>query len=200
MRRRLSHLSSREHHGTPLSTAPSPGVFLAALSQRTSKLRLGPLVYLLPAYEPLPLIEEIAMLDHLSKGRSEFGVGRGASPYEMAFFGAAADDMQPMYPEAFDIIRTALATGSLHHEGQYWRYHNIDLSIAPLQKPCPQMWVVVNSGFAVVGSAETVRDTLERQVEISGANFIGGNSLAICHLKRDRDPFGSLRNSDAGAS
>lgn len=58
------HMS--EHHGTPLSTTPSPSVFLAALSQRTTRLRFGPLVFLLPGYNPLRLIEEIGMLDNLS--------------------------------------------------------------------------------------------------------------------------------------
>src|ERR1019366_7945609 len=50
-----------EHHGTPLGMAPSPGIFLAAVAQRTKRLRLGPLVYILPLYNPLRLIDEIAM-------------------------------------------------------------------------------------------------------------------------------------------
>src|SRR5687767_6138477 len=57
-----------EHHGTPLGLAPSPGVFMAAVSQRSSRLRFGPLVYSLPLYHPIRLIEEICMLDHLSGG------------------------------------------------------------------------------------------------------------------------------------
>src|SRR5919202_1710705 len=52
-----------EHHQTPLGMAPSPGLFLAAAAQRTRRIRLGPLVYLLPLYEPLRLIEEVCMLD-----------------------------------------------------------------------------------------------------------------------------------------
>lgn len=52
-----------EHHGTPLGCAASPGLFLAALAQRTSRLRFGPMVYLLPFYHPLRLIEEVCMLD-----------------------------------------------------------------------------------------------------------------------------------------
>src|SRR5262245_2405902 len=55
-----------EHHGTPLGLAPSPGLFMAALAQRTKRLRFGPLVYLLPLHDPLRLIEEICMLDHMS--------------------------------------------------------------------------------------------------------------------------------------
>ena len=64
-----------EHH-TPAvhSLAPSQNVFLAAASQRTSKLKLAPCVYVLPLHHPLRLIEEISMLDHLSEGRLEIGI------------------------------------------------------------------------------------------------------------------------------
>ena len=55
-----------EHHATPLGYAPSPGVFLSAVAQRTRRLRFGPMVYLLPLYHPLRLIEEICMLDQMS--------------------------------------------------------------------------------------------------------------------------------------
>src|SRR5262245_4827841 len=55
-----------EHHATPLGLAASPGVFLAAVAQRTARLRFGPLVYTLPLYHPLRLIEEICMLDQMS--------------------------------------------------------------------------------------------------------------------------------------
>src|SRR5213083_2280622 len=74
-----------EHHATPLGMAPSPSVFLAAAAQRTRRIRLGPLVYLLPLYSPLRLIGEICMLDHLSYGRLEVGVGRGVSPFELKY-------------------------------------------------------------------------------------------------------------------
>ncbi|MDP3768763.1 MAG: LLM class flavin-dependent oxidoreductase, partial [Dehalococcoidia bacterium] len=64
-----------EHHGTPLSTAPSPNLFLMAVAQRTRQLRFGPMVYLLPMYHPIRLIEEICILDQISGGRLELGVG-----------------------------------------------------------------------------------------------------------------------------
>jgi alkanesulfonate monooxygenase SsuD/methylene tetrahydromethanopterin reductase-like flavin-dependent oxidoreductase (luciferase family) len=73
-----------EHHATPLGLAPVPGIFLAAATQRTRRIRLGPCVYCLPLYDPLRLIEEVCMLDQLSHGRFDFGVGRGIVPYEMA--------------------------------------------------------------------------------------------------------------------
>ena len=74
-----------EHHATPLNMVPVPGVYLSALARATKRMRLGPLVYLLPLYSPLRLVEEICMLDHLSHGRLEVGVGRGVSPYELGF-------------------------------------------------------------------------------------------------------------------
>src|SRR5262249_45678032 len=61
-------------HATPLRMAPSPALSLPAAAQRTRRIRLGPLVYLLPLYNPLRLIEEICMLDHLSDGRLELGI------------------------------------------------------------------------------------------------------------------------------
>ena len=76
-----------EHHSTPLGMAPSPNVFLAALAQRTRRLRFGPMVFVVPLYHPLRLISEICMLDQMSGGRLELSFGRGASPIELAYFG-----------------------------------------------------------------------------------------------------------------
>src|SRR5262249_27819422 len=71
-----------EHHATPLSMTPSPSVFLAAAARETRRIRPGTLLYLLPLYHPLRLLEELCMLDHLSGGRLDIGVGRGISPME----------------------------------------------------------------------------------------------------------------------
>src|ERR1022692_1909411 len=86
-----------EHHATPLGCAPSPSVFLAAVAQRTRRLRFGPLVYTLPLYHPLRLIDEICMLDQMSGGRLELGVGRGISPFELGYFGLESATAQAMY-------------------------------------------------------------------------------------------------------
>src|SRR5260370_23290505 len=75
-----------EHHGTPLGSAPSPGLFLAAVAQRTTRLRFGPLAYPLGLYHPLRLIEEICMLDVMSGGRLEPRALPRASPYQPPFF------------------------------------------------------------------------------------------------------------------
>src|SRR5271166_6936746 len=86
-----------EHHSTPLGMAPSPSVFLAAVAQRTRRLRFGPMVYALPLHHPLRLIEEICMLDQMSGGRLDLGFGRGASPIELAYYGQAPERAEEVY-------------------------------------------------------------------------------------------------------
>ena len=132
---RTYHLA--EHHSTPLGMGPSPGVFLAAVAQATTQIRLGPLVYLLPLYEPLRLIEEICMLDHLSDGRFEVGVGRGVSPIELGFFGVDADRANEIANESLAIIKMGLQNDRLDFQGKYYQYDNVPLSIAPLQAEIP---------------------------------------------------------------
>ena len=131
-----------EHHGTPLSVSPSPSVFLAALSQRTRRLRFGPLVYPLPLYHPLRLAEEICMLDQLSGGRFELGVGRGASPYELAFMGMNAAEAQPRFDEALELLLLALRSqGSrIRFDGAFYQAHDVPVTMAPQQAPHPPLW------------------------------------------------------------
>src|SRR5215211_6292996 len=79
-----------------------------AVIQRTHRLRLGPLVYLLPLYNPLRLVQEICMLDNMNRGRLEVGVGRGVSPYELAFYSVTPQESRAMFREALEILVTGL--------------------------------------------------------------------------------------------
>lgn len=129
-----------EHHGTPLGGAPSPNVFLGAVAARTRRLRLGPLVSLLPLYDPLRLLEEICMLDQLSQGRLELGVGRGVSPDELALFGVDAAVSKAMFEEALRVILMGLETGRVDFEGAFYRYHDVRIPLRPRQQPYPPLW------------------------------------------------------------
>jgi alkanesulfonate monooxygenase SsuD/methylene tetrahydromethanopterin reductase-like flavin-dependent oxidoreductase (luciferase family) len=129
-----------EHHSTPLGSAPNPSVFLAALSQRTSTMRLGSMVHVLPAHEPLRLFEEICMLDHLSNGRLEIGVGRGASPYEIGLFGVASQEARDLFEESLAVIQQGLKHDVLSHRGHFHRYYDVPLTMRPLQPGGPPMW------------------------------------------------------------
>lgn len=136
----ISHYHVTEHHGTPLSVCPSPNLFLAALSQRTTTLRMGALVHVLPSYEPLRLAEEIAILDQLSGGRLDVGVGSGVSPYELAYFGVEAGEARARYAETLTAVTGALTTGRLTHRGTLLRDYDVELSVGPVQRPHPPLW------------------------------------------------------------
>ncbi len=138
---RTYHMS--EHHSTPLSLTPSPGVFLAAVAQRTRRLRLGPLVYVLPAHHPLRLAEEICMLDHLSQGRLDVGIGRGASAHELQYFGVDPDHAPAMYVEAYNIIRQALTQPQVSFKGRHYNFENVPIEMKPAQLPHPPFWYAV---------------------------------------------------------
>src|ERR1700728_1932640 len=118
-------LQIAEHHATPLNMVPVPGVYLGALARATKRMRLGPLVYLLPLYSPLRLIEEICMLDHLSQGRLEVGVGRGVSPFELKFHKVEHDESRDIFVDAYQCISAGLTADSLNYNGKYFAYENV---------------------------------------------------------------------------
>src|SRR4029450_189993 len=111
-----------EHHSTPLGMAPSPSVFLAAAAQRTIRLRFGPLVWPMPLHHPLRLIEEICMLDQLSRGRPELGFGRGAAPIELEYYGVDPQDAQEIYAEAVELVLKGLTHKVLDFEGRRFSF------------------------------------------------------------------------------
>src|SRR6202790_5587916 len=157
-----------EHHGTPHGMAASPNLFLSAVAQRTKRLRLGPLVMLLNLYHPLRAFEEICMLDQLSGGRLDLGIGRGA-PVELSFFGVSAEETQDRYSEAAEIVLKAMATNRLTHSGRYFSMHDVPITLSPIQKPYPPLWygtmkpetarwAAANSiNIACVGKSTTIR-------------------------------------------
>jgi alkanesulfonate monooxygenase SsuD/methylene tetrahydromethanopterin reductase-like flavin-dependent oxidoreductase (luciferase family) len=143
-----------EHHATPLGMAPSPSVFLAAAAQRTRRIRLGPLVFLLPLYSPLRLIGEICMLDHLSGGRLEVGVGRGVSPYEVGYHGLDPASTRPVFQEALEVIVKGLTSARLTHRGEHYRYDDVPMELAPLQRPYPPLWYATSNLESVEWAAK----------------------------------------------
>ena len=128
-----------EHHATPLGMAPSPSVLHSAIAQRTKRILFGPMVYTLNLYHPLRLAEEICMLDHMSRGRFQLGVGRGISPFELAYFGTDPKLAQEMYVEAFQVIMQALKGGRLTHAGKHYQYRDVPIQLTPKQLPHPPL-------------------------------------------------------------
>jgi alkanesulfonate monooxygenase SsuD/methylene tetrahydromethanopterin reductase-like flavin-dependent oxidoreductase (luciferase family) len=129
-----------EHHATPLNLVPVPGIWLGALARATSRMRLGPLVYLLPLYSPLRLAEEICILDNLSNGRLEVGVGRGVSPFELGYHKVAHADSREIFVDAYACLVAALTQDPFSYSGKHYAYANVPMALRPLQQPHPPFW------------------------------------------------------------
>jgi alkanesulfonate monooxygenase SsuD/methylene tetrahydromethanopterin reductase-like flavin-dependent oxidoreductase (luciferase family) len=125
-----------EHHGTPLSIDGSPGALLAAIFQRTRHLRAGALTFCLPWYHPYRFYSEVCMLDHLSYGRLELGVGRGVSPIESRIFGLdTIDQSRERYRATLDTFFAACASPVMKIGAV-----EAELHVKPYQKPYPPLW------------------------------------------------------------
>ena len=147
-----------EHHTPAIhSLAPSQNVFLASVAQRTSRLRFGPCVYVLPLHHPLRLIEEISMLDHLSGGRLEIGVGRGGV-MEAFFWGQEADPEVNFarYQETLAILREGLAHDELTFSGRFHSFEKLPMYLRPLQQPYPPLWYMRNPVTAAMEGMHTI--------------------------------------------
>jgi alkanesulfonate monooxygenase SsuD/methylene tetrahydromethanopterin reductase-like flavin-dependent oxidoreductase (luciferase family) len=154
-----------EHHATPLGIAASPSVYLAAVAQRTRQLKFGPLVYTLPLYHPLRLIEEICMLDQMSGGRFQLGVGRGISPIETACFAVDPEERQARFQEILQIVLQGLTGPAVNFEGRFFTFKNVPMELAPLQTPHPPLW----RGIATPDSAERAARAADNMVSLSTA-------------------------------
>jgi alkanesulfonate monooxygenase SsuD/methylene tetrahydromethanopterin reductase-like flavin-dependent oxidoreductase (luciferase family) len=147
-----------EHHTPAIhSLAPSQNVFLASVAQRSSRLRFGPCVYVLPLHHPLRLIEEISMLDNLSNGRLEIGVGRGGV-MEAYFWGQEADSETNFarYLETLAILREGLSHDQLTYAGRFHSFDALPMYLRPLQKPYPPLWYMRNAVTAAMEGMHTI--------------------------------------------
>ena len=171
----FTRFHTTEHHGTPLSVAPSPSLFFAAMAQRTRRLRFGPLVYTLPLYNPLRLAEEIAMLDQMSGGRLELGVGRGVSPHELRFHGLDPAESQARYEESLRLILLVLRSAGqeVSFQGRYYSADAVPIILAPVQLPHPPLWYGIAKLEALPWLAQ------------HGVNLVSSNAAAAMRMITD---------------
>jgi alkanesulfonate monooxygenase SsuD/methylene tetrahydromethanopterin reductase-like flavin-dependent oxidoreductase (luciferase family) len=127
-----------EHHGSGLCLAPSQEIFIGAASQVTKTIRLGPMVKLLPLHHPVQIIEDMCVADQITGGRLDFGVGRGVSPIEHAWFGSRWTDSRERFEDTLGIICNAFATGEISSAGSvYHDFPTIPLATKPFQDSIP---------------------------------------------------------------
>jgi len=189
-----------EHHCTPLNLVPVPGVFLGAVANATTSIRLGPMVYLLPLYSPLCLVEEICLLDQLSHGRLELGVGRGVSPFELNFHSVDPATSREVFQEALDAVTYGLTHDVLNHQSEHYNYADAPIELTPVQRPHPPIWYPSSNpkssawsgengfNFLSLGSMELAGDCIvaykeayKKRGDPSGPplNFPGGTAIGV---------------------
>jgi alkanesulfonate monooxygenase SsuD/methylene tetrahydromethanopterin reductase-like flavin-dependent oxidoreductase (luciferase family) len=144
-----------EHHFTAYNLTPSPNLMLAALAQRTTRMRIGTMCNVLPFTQPLRVAEEFAMLDAISNGRIEAGLGRGADEQEFVRFGLEWSEARPMFQEGYELILKAWTQETFTHHGKYYALAG-ECSIfpRPLQHPHPPLWITAVSPPTVAWAAE----------------------------------------------
>lgn len=141
-----------EHHFIN-ALSPTPNLFVAALSQRTKKLRMGVMGNVLPFHQPWRLAEEIGMLDYLTQGRLEIGMSSGVPP-EFTFVNIPQADVRPMYSEVMAFLELAFKDEVVTFKGKYFDFE--DLPILPRLRPEARRrkWVTLYSPATARNAAE----------------------------------------------
>ena len=143
-----------EHHATPLSMTPSPTVFFAAAARETKRIRLGTLLFLLPLYHPLRLLEELCMLDHLSGGRLDIGVGRGISPHEFDAYGIDFERSGDDFQHAFNVFYQGFTQDRVDYKCARYEFNDVPVVMRPLQRPHPPFWYGLRGDHGPVFAAQ----------------------------------------------
>jgi alkanesulfonate monooxygenase SsuD/methylene tetrahydromethanopterin reductase-like flavin-dependent oxidoreductase (luciferase family) len=133
------------HFSRGFSILADPLMVLAAAAQRTSRIRLGTAVTLLPMHNPVKIAEEAAICDILSNGRLELGVGRGTAPLHYAGYNIPQEESRERFDEALDFLIGAWTNESFSFEGKYFRAQNLSVVPRPLQSPHPTLRIAANS-------------------------------------------------------
>ena len=166
-----------EHHLCWYGTCVSPPMIIAALGQRTKRIRLGPAVAVPSFHNPLILAEEYALADNLCNGRLEFALGSGFSPVEFAQFGMTMEEAKEKFWEATEIIFKAWSQEKFSHHGKHYQFENISLFMQPLQKPLPT-WLAASSDDSLIKAGQM-------GLPIMGIPFVRSNNLADVKAKND---------------
>lgn len=141
-----------EHHFGH-SYSPSPNLLIAAISRHTSRLRLGTMGMVVPFYTPWRIIEELAMLDHLTNGRLEIGFAAGV-PQELMRIGIGMEEARERFNEALEILDAALENRVINHSGKYWKFENLSLMPNLFSQVSPPKWTTVVSPGSAQKSAQ----------------------------------------------
>jgi len=168
-----------EHHLYWYGTCVSPPMIIAALGQRTKRIRLGPAIAVPSFHNPVILAEEYPLADNLCDGRLDFALGSGFSPVEFQQFGMSTEEAKEKFWEGSEIILKAWQEKVFSYHGKYYSFDNISLYMQPLQKPMPPTCLAASSD-------ETLDKAGQMGLPMMGIPFARSNNLADVKAKNDR--------------
>ena len=120
-----------EHHSAGYEIIASPEVFIAAASQRTSRIKLGTGVSSLPYHHPLMLADRMVLLDHLTRGRVMLGVGPGSLPSDAFMMGIEVARQRDMMEESLEVMLALLAGETVTHDAGWFKLRDARLQLLP---------------------------------------------------------------------
>jgi alkanesulfonate monooxygenase SsuD/methylene tetrahydromethanopterin reductase-like flavin-dependent oxidoreductase (luciferase family) len=199
----FTHFWTVEHHfQVGFAHASAPEVLYGAISQRTSKIRIGHAVVLLPFpyNHPIRIAERVATLDILSKGRVEVGTGRSATQIELGGFGIPYKETRARWEEALDVITTIWKSkdGTFSYKGNYFDIPERTVIPMPIQKPHPPMWVACTGEDTHVLAGKLGLGLLSFTLLVSPEK-LGQRVRAYREAVRKAKPYGAFVNNKAGA-
>src|SRR5512145_2824665 len=138
-----------EHHFSTYGYLSRPVQLATYLAAKTTRLRVGTAVIVVPLHHPLVVAEEIATLDLLAGGRVDIGLGRGYQHYEFERFGLELSTSRARWEEAVDVILEALRGKPFSYDGKFFKIPETTVFPQPIQKPRPPIWITAQSPDSV---------------------------------------------------
>ena len=148
----FSNIWLAEHHFSTYGYLSRPAQLAAHIAAKTTRLRVGTAVIVVPLHHPLVVAEEIATLDVLSGGRLDVGLGRGYQPYEFERLGLDLESGRARWDESIDVILKALGGEPFSYDGKFFKIPETSVFPQPVQKPLPPIWVTAQSPESIEGT------------------------------------------------
>ena len=137
-----------EHHFHEYGAVPNPAIMLAAIAQRTKRLRLGTAISILTFHNPLTVAESYAMLDVLSGGRVMYGVGSGYLSHEFEGYGVDPAEKRDRFDDTLAAVKQLLSGQRTSYAGKFHNFTDVKLNVEPIQKPIPIFVAVLRKEVA----------------------------------------------------
>ena len=178
-----------EHHFSNYSLCPSPLIFCAQAAAMTKRIRVGSAVLILPLHEPARVIAEIALVDTLSGGRLDVGVGSGYQTYEFERLGAEMSQNKVVFNEMLDMIDLGLREPNFSYKGEFYEQLQTAINVRPMQSPYPPIWIAGSDPnshrrCARDGYIPFISGGLENAATIKRMR----DQVAQCYVEEGQDP------------